>query len=183
MSSLVEVRSDAVHAALRRVTEAAVDLDPVLRSIGEDLAVMIKRTFETSSDPEGVPWARNSEATLMALLNRSSGSWRKKDGKISAKGTRLMMGKKPLIGESTGIKALSSTIFYQVGDGALVVASPREYAAMQQFGGKKSQFPHLWGDIPPRPFFPITPDGGLMPVAERAAVSAVEEILNRAIGD
>lgn len=180
MSSLVEVSSDAVHAALRRVTEAAVDLDPVLRSIGEDLVVMVKRTFETSSDPEGVPWARNSEATLMALLNRRSGSWRKKDGKISAKGTHLAMGKKPLIGES---RALSGTIFYEVGDGALVVASPIEYAAMQQFGGKKSQFPHLWGDIPPRPFFPITPDGGLMPVAERAAVSAVEEILNRAIGD
>ena len=30
------------------------------------------------------------------------------------------------------------------------------YAAMQQFGGTKSQFPHLWGDIPARPFLGIS---------------------------
>jgi phage gpG-like protein len=28
------------------------------------------------------------------------------------------------------------------------------YAAMQNFGGTKAEFPHLWGDIPARAFFP-----------------------------
>ena len=31
-----------------------------------------------------------------------------------------------------------------------------EYAAMQQFGGIKSEFPHLWGDIPARPFLGVS---------------------------
>jgi phage gpG-like protein len=29
---------------------------------------------------------------------------------------------------------------------------------MQQFGGSKSEFPHLWGDIPERPFLGISDD-------------------------
>jgi len=32
-----------------------------------------------------------------------------------------------------------------------------EYAAMQQFGGKKSEFAHLWADIPARPFIGLSP--------------------------
>jgi phage gpG-like protein len=27
---------------------------------------------------------------------------------------------------------------------------------MMNFGGTKAQFPHLWGDIPARPFMPIS---------------------------
>jgi phage gpG-like protein len=32
------------------------------------------------------------------------------------------------------------------------------YAAMQQFGGTKAEFPHLWGDIPERPFLGVSDD-------------------------
>ncbi len=38
----------------------------------------------------------------------------------------------------------------------MLLGSPMEYAAMQQFSGKKSEFPHLWGDIPARPFLGIS---------------------------
>jgi phage gpG-like protein len=40
----------------------------------------------------------------------------------------------------------------------LLVGSNKEYAAMQQFGGTKAQFPHLWGDIPARPFMGVSDD-------------------------
>jgi phage gpG-like protein len=30
------------------------------------------------------------------------------------------------------------------------------YTNMMQFGGTKSQFPHLWGDIPARPFVGVS---------------------------
>ncbi len=33
------------------------------------------------------------------------------------------------------------------------------YAAMQNFGGTKAEFPNLWGDIPARPFFPNAEQG------------------------
>lgn len=33
------------------------------------------------------------------------------------------------------------------------------YARMMHYGGKKALFPHLWGDIPPRPFLGMNDDG------------------------
>ena len=36
------------------------------------------------------------------------------------------------------------------------VGSNRVYAAMMQFGGTKAAYPHLWGDIPPRPFLGVS---------------------------
>lgn len=32
------------------------------------------------------------------------------------------------------------------------IGSPMVYASMQQYGGNKSDFPNLWGNIPARPF-------------------------------
>ena len=51
------------------------------------------------------------------------------------------------------------------------------YAAMQQFGGTKQQFPYLWGDIPARPFMPVDTEGNLMREAEEEAMQAMQEHL------
>lgn len=55
------------------------------------------------------------------------------------------------------------------------------YAAMQQFGGKKSQFPKLWGDVPARPYIPIDKNGNLQPEAEDAVIGVVTHYL-RSLG-
>ena len=47
-------------------------------------------------------------------------------------------------------------INHKAGRDFVEIGSPKEYAAMQQFGGQKSKFPHLWGDIPARPFLGIS---------------------------
>ncbi len=177
-ASYTPIDNQAVSAALKRVADAARDPDPVLRAIGEDLLVIVKGTFETSSSPDGAPWAPNSQATLMALLNRGKGNYNAKGGKLSAKGSQRVMSKKPLIGET---HFLSGNIFYNVASGVLEVGTPAEYGAMQQFGGTKAKFPNLWGDIPARPFMPITPAEELMPVAEQVAVDAVQEYLLTAL--
>lgn len=57
-----------------------------------------------------------------------------------------------------------------------------QYAAMQQFGGKKSEFPHLWGDIPARPFLPVDQAGNLSPTAEAKVVDIIQEYLLNAVG-
>lgn len=36
------------------------------------------------------------------------------------------------------------------------MGSARPYAAMMHFGGTKPEFPHLWGDIPARPFLGLS---------------------------
>lgn len=178
-ASHIDVNNQAVSAALKRIAAAGRDPDPVLKAIGEDLLVMVKRTFEASSSPDGTPWAPNSDATLRALLHGRAGSFKKsrKDGRgggLTAKGEKRLMGKKPLIGET---HALATTIFYNVSSGVLEIGTPMEYGAMQHFGGKKANFPNLWGDIPARPFMPITPGEELMPVAEQVVVDAVQEYL------
>lgn len=112
-----------------------------------------KRRFDTSTGPDGEPWAPNTETTILHYLGVYKGSYRK-DGKLSSKGSERAIGKKPLIGET---RSLMSTIYYQlVGNSAVEIGSPMEYAGMQQFGGARSQYPHLWGDIPARPFLVIS---------------------------
>jgi phage gpG-like protein len=86
------------------------------------------------------------------------------------------MAKKPLIGE-TG--ALSGGVTYNVASGVLEFGNVMEYAAMQHFGGTKSAFPNLWGDIPARPHIPLTPDGQLM---EPARVTVLD-VFNEALTD
>jgi phage gpG-like protein len=62
----------------------------------------------------------------------------------------------PLIGET---HELMNSINYQIhNNDTLLVGSPMEYAAMQQFGGKKSDYPQLWGDIPAREYLRISPE-------------------------
>lgn len=128
---MIDVKFDNANVlqALERLAKAAANPRPALLSIGEDLVKSTKNRFNESRGPDGKAWAPNSPATL-----------------------KRKRGSKPLIGE--GI--LRDQIGYAEGGNVLSVFSTMEYAAMQQFGGKKSKFPHLWGDIPARPFLGIS---------------------------
>jgi len=165
-SITVDIDDARVLAVLSRISAGISDPAPLLRAWGEDLAESTKRRFATSTAPDGTPWAPNSQATFEAYLEKLSGSYSKegkrtgnkkgyfnKDGRLAAKGITTVTGKKPLIGLS---KALSTTIYYHVDGDTLYVGSPQVYAAMQQFGGVKAEFPKLWGDIPARPFLGLS---------------------------
>ena len=54
----------------------------------------------------------------------------------------------PLIGES---RRMSNEIHYRATATTLEWGSSLVYFAMQQNGGLKSAYPHLWGNIPARP--------------------------------
>jgi len=112
---------------LNRLQHRITNLRPLLLEIGEDELDATKIRFQTTKDPDGNFWQANSAVTL---ANKS--------------------GNTPLTGNSG---KLFSTIKYQLsGADAVVIGSDRKQAAMMQFGGTKSEFPHLWGDIPARPF-------------------------------
>jgi phage virion morphogenesis protein len=151
---MIEVKVDnaAVMAAMQKLAHSAANLRPPLLALGEELTKSTKKRFETSTAPDGTKWAPNKPSTLK----------RKK-------------GNKPLIGK-TG--TLAQQISYAVGLDSLMVGStsPMKYAAMQQFGGKKSRFPNLWGDIPARPFL------GISDADEKMIVNTVDEYLRRAVG-
>lgn len=118
-----------IMESLQRLEHAAGDISPALDAIGEVLVESTKQRFASGEGPDGQAWAENSPVT------------------IDRKGRN-----KPLIDEGT----LANQLSHDVIGNQLMVYSSIEYAAMQQFGGTKSEFPHLWGDIPARPFLGIS---------------------------
>ncbi len=129
----IRINDKQVLQALANLEQHVSDLSPALKQIGEDLTKSTKQRFADRKGPDGKPWKQNSPVT------------------IQRKGRDF-----PLTGK-TGV--LGDTINYQLtGNDTLEVGSPERYAAMQQFGGKKSEFPWLLGDIPARPFLGISND-------------------------
>lgn len=67
-----------IQAALRQLQGKVQNPRLVLKALGEHLAESTKRRFETSTAPDGAPWARNTEATLTRYLSGYSGSFKKR---------------------------------------------------------------------------------------------------------
>ncbi|XHF36319.1 hypothetical protein OXH62_27025 [Pseudomonas chlororaphis] len=51
-------------------------------------------------------------------------------------------------------------------DSSALVSSNKPYAAITHFGGDKTEFPRLWGEIPSRPFLPMDTEEVIQPEAE-----------------
>lgn len=151
----IEITDNNVLEAFNRLIQLGEDPSSPLKAIGEKVVEFTKTRFGQSADPYGAPWAPNSDTTLRKMLHGSAKNF-KKNGGLSKKGTTLLAGKKPLIGES---RSLSTEFHFTVIGDSVVISSTMAYAAMQQFGGTKAKFPNLWGDIPARPFFPNAEQG------------------------
>lgn len=149
----IDLTNDSALAGLQEVLRRAENLRPVLKEIGEDQTEAIKGRFVTATAPDGTPWAPNRPVTLERYAAIFGKADREKDGSLNKRGATRLANKKPLTGES---KSLGTTINYQVGDTTVTIGSPEVYANMQHYGGKKSEFPHLWGDIPARPFMGVS---------------------------
>lgn len=162
----IEITDQGVQKALDRLVSAGRNPRPILEDIGEYLLKSTKERFSTSTAPDGSRWAPNTQVTILRYLNKYSGSFNKRDGRLFKAGAGRASSKKPLIGE-TG--SLSSQIFWQLdGIDSLLVGSPMQYAAAQHFGMPKGyagtdkhgrSIP--WGDIPARPFLGISEQDSL----------------------
>lgn len=151
MAQLIELTNRSGLDYLQGMLDRAKNFRPVLAEIGEDQTESTKRRFSTAKAPDGTPWAQNSATTIARYGDLFA---RKKDGTRSKKTEAKIAGKKPLTGET---RALATTINYQVlSDNEVGTGSPMVYAAMQNEGGKRSDFPHLWGDIPARVFLGVS---------------------------
>lgn len=172
----IEINDTGVTAAFNRLREAALRPGPALRAIGEALYRQTRRTFETSTDPWGRRWQPNRPVTLARFAAGFKGKANfKKDGTLSGKGQARLDAKKPLIGAGRFLSGPS--LHHDVAGNELTVGSSAVYAAIQQFGGKKAEFAHLWGDIPARPFLPVDAAGNLAPQARAAVTEVIQEYL------
>lgn len=161
----IEIDDELLRLTFTALAASAKDPRPVLNQVGELLIDSTKQRFGTSTGPDGTPWAKNSEATLMRYLGKYSGAFSKRDGKLTKSGAGRAGGKKPLIGETGD---LSRQIYKRIDGNSLIVGSTAPYGAMQQFGGSKSKFPNLWGDIPARPFLGLSDQDRVMILDEIA---------------
>lgn len=153
---IVNLDDTAVKQALHNLQQSGRHLRPVFLDIGEHLTNTTQERFRTSTAPDGSRWEANAQSTYLALLGKKDE--RKKDGKINQRGINKIVSKKPLIGELGWSGGLADQIHYQADDASVTVGSNKPYAAMQQFGGTKSQFPWLWGDIAAREFLGLSDD-------------------------
>lgn len=159
----IQIDDAELRRALRRMLGDLANPAPAMREIGEVVRNSTRARFKTETDPEGRAWASNSDVTLMRYLEQRSGSFKKErtatgGQSLTKTGIKRIAGKKIL----TNRGHLADTLAYQLQDGgrAVAVGSNRVYAAMQQFGGTRAQWPHLWGDIPARPFLGLSAADG-----------------------
>lgn len=176
-SFTITVDDAAVRAELARLAARVDNLQPVLSDIGQQMVRRARARFASSTAPDGARWKPNSAVTLQRLADSIGPSGRKKDGSLNARGRRAVGAKKPLVGES---HSLETQIAHQADRRSVTVSAPTEYAAMQHFGGSRSEFPHLWGDIPARPFMPIRADGTLYPQEQRLVLDTLADWLTGA---
>lgn len=134
----IKIDNENVLNALDRLSKASANPRPAKLAIGESLVESTKKRFDTSTAPDGTPWAPNSAATL-----------------------KRKRGTKPLIGEGT----LRDEIAYAENGDDLIIFSPMIYAGTQHFGADKGQYgntrrkqPIPFGDIPARPILGISSD-------------------------
>jgi len=130
--STINVSTDEVERAITELLQKGEDLTAPMKSIGEEMVNRTQQRFRDKEAPDGTPWADNSPATEK----------RKGHGRV-------------LEGESN---ELSKQFSYAASNDSVEWGSLMVYAAMQNYGGTKAEFPHLWGDIPGREFIGLSDD-------------------------
>ncbi|MCL7931632.1 phage virion morphogenesis protein [Halomonas llamarensis] len=130
--STINVNTAQVERAISELLNKGEDLTAPMKSIGEEMINRTQQRFRDKEAPDGTPWAANSPVTQK----------RKGHGRV-------------LEGESN---ELSKQFSYSAASDSVEWGSLMVYAAMQNFGGTKAEFPHLWGDIPAREFIGLSDD-------------------------
>jgi phage virion morphogenesis protein len=152
----VELDHQRLQTALRKVEWAVGDLAPLMRGIAAELGSQTEENFEEEGRPD---WADLSDVTT--TRREKNGNWPGQMLQVSAAG-------------------LAASVTTNATDSSALVGSNKPYAAMMQFGGDKSDFPHLWGDIPGRPYLPMNAEGELQPETEDAILELAMSHLEKA---
>jgi phage gpG-like protein len=170
---IITIDSAQVDALFKQLNGKLTNLNPALTAIGHKINENIRLTFRDLQSPDGVPWKPLSPVTKFNRAARVAGKGNvyRKDGKgTKAKFTKAYLTANPL--NDTGV--LRNSIAYQLSGVAVEIGTNAPQAAMMNFGGKRAEFGHLWGDIPARPFMPTN----ILPTAwEQDVIDIVEDYL------
>ncbi|MNO72975.1 Phage virion morphogenesis family protein [compost metagenome] len=154
----VQLDHQRLQQELQRVEWAVGDLAPLMRGVAAELGSVTEQNF-ADQEQSGEDWQSLSQVTIGR--RETAGTWPGQMLQVSAGG-------------------LAASVTTQSDDSSALVGSNKPYAAMMQFGGKRTDFPHLWGDIPGRPYLPMDADGNLQPEAEESILDLALTHLQRA---
>lgn len=175
MSFEITVDDSEVTAALTALAARIDNMQPVMQEIGEDIMERTKRRFGTGIGPDGQRWQQNAASTVLSAIAKLGKKARLKNGNLSKKAQKTLMGKKVLV--DTG--ALAREFDVDATRNSVTVGNLMEYSAIHQFGGKTGRGKNV--TIPARPFLPVTAEGALYPDEQRAVLEAVQSFLEDAI--
>lgn len=140
----IEMDHQRLQQLLNKIEWAVGDIAPLMQSLAAELASQTEENLAEQGRPE---WKELSDARIEQ--REKAGTWPGQILQVSSAG-------------------LAASISSYSTDATAVVGSNKPYAAMMHFGGSKASFPHLWGDIPARPYLPMDENGVLQPEAEEA---------------
>ncbi|WP_339118480.1 phage virion morphogenesis protein [Halomonas sp. BMC6] len=128
----INANTDAIERAITDLISKGDDLTAPMKSIGEEMVNRTQQRFRDKEAPDGTHWAPNAPST------------EKRKGH-----DRVLEGESKQLAKQFSYSASSEGVEW----GSLMV-----YATMQNYGGTKAEFPHLWGDIPSREFIGLNDD-------------------------
>lgn len=148
----VRIEDKEVQALLTRLQAKVGNMKPLMTKIGAFYERRVLENFKAESAPDGTPWQRLAQDTLMIRL----GSKNKKgvkmgflaSGGLSAKGKRYIQGKR-ILRESGD---LEGSIHFQADADSVTIGTSGSipYAAIHQFGGKAGRGRKV--TVPARPY-------------------------------
>ncbi|MFZ2269054.1 MAG: phage virion morphogenesis protein [Azonexus sp.] len=147
------LQNQAVIARLNEIARRYADMSPAMKAIGETVTESTKARFETSTAPDGTPWAPNAVSTVLERISQIKGAYRK-DGRLSKKGAEAYVSKKPLV--DTGITQDSFRWQLAEGGNAVEVGTNR-FASEWEGGAAVFHYGRRDGSMPARPILGISP--------------------------
>jgi phage virion morphogenesis protein len=174
MDISASIDDQALLGMLNRLRERTGDLTPTMQAIGAFYERRVLENFKAQTSPDGTPWKPLSAMTMHLGLARNKG-W-KKNGYLSARGTRYLQGKRILWehGDLEGsIHSQATKDSVTIGTGGHI-----PYAAIHQFGGQAGRGRKV--TIPARPYLAMNRGAGLE-LAQQDRTMVIELIRERLV--
>lgn len=175
MSFEITIDDSEVKAALTALAARIDNMQPVMQEIGEDIMEQTKRRFGTGIGPDGQRWQQNAASTVLSMIARMGRKARLKNGNLSKKAQKTLMGKKVLV--DTG--SLARQFEVTATANSVTVSNSMIYAAIHQFGGKAGRGKSV--TIPARPFLPVTSSGEVYPDDQLRILQQIKDYLSDSI--
>lgn len=169
MDISIKIDDKEVQALLSRLQRLVSDMSKPMGQIGAFYERSVLENFKAQASPDGTPWQRLSQATMMLGLGKRKG-W-KKNGGLSAKGKRYIQGKRILWEHGD----LEGAVHHQADSNSVTigVGGHIPYAAIHQFGGMAGRGKKV--KIPARPYLAVNRGAG-MELAEKDRVRIIDII-------